>query len=823
MKQHFGVALFLLLIYGFPVLAGSVKVKKLREELKKTGHVEKITDLYIKIGHEIKGSYPDSALYYFSEAEKLIPEIKKERAKQQTRIKVLLGRTSVETAKGNYVIALEYDSLALAGARILNDRELEAQALMSKGGILYQLSEFDKAQAINREALKLARTASDYKTEGKIITNMATIEFMLGNSHAADSLFQLPLKIAQKAGDEDLSAASYLNIGLMHMYSGNLKTAGEYFRKSIEIYRKTDGKDGLLLGYQNLATVYFQMGEIAQAIDIYTLNYELARELQDKSGLSKACQNLAESYSQIGDYEKALDYFLESMNIRTILNDKKGIASNLSSMGHLHLMQANYKEALEYYRKSLIMNTEIEYAMGIAGGYCDVGSVLMEQNQYDSAQAYYSKAADFYRKNGNVSYLSNVLLNIGKIQLHKSNFSSAGDYIDEAERIITGTENNVGLFDCWQLKAGLHYQKAMALHQSDPVRIKELNTALHHAKKAFNLAKKMGVLTGQNAMAGTLTNILSGMGNAGEALKYALIKQDISDSLSKIQRTDALVNAEIRWKTEKKQEEIDLLNHEKELQRQIISQKSALTRQLILIIVFILVAILLLISISILIMKNKRRKNDYERQKHILEITRLKMQNINNRLSPHLFFNVLNSVSEESGTTGKVREKLGQIASLLRKSLENSERNAIKLSEELEMVNNYIDLQESRIPRPFVFRLTLDENVDTDTLIPAMLLQIPVENAIKHGLMPLEGEKELWVNITQNQDHLLIKIEDNGIGRQLSAGRTTGTGTGLKVLLQTIHLLNDKNRHKIIFKITDRVPNGTGVEIQVPVQLNYEL
>ena len=69
----------------------------------------------------------------------------------------------------------------------------------------------------------------------------------------------------------------------------------------------------------------------------------------------------------------------------------------------------------------------------------------------------------------------------------------------------------------------------------------------------------------------------------------------------------------------------------------------------------------------------------------------------------------------------------------------------------------------------------------------------------------------------------ILIIDDNGIGRKNSQGRTTGTGTGLKVLLQTIRLLNKQNNEQIIFTINDKEPQGTEVEIIVPEKFNYAL
>jgi len=108
-----------------------------------------------------------------------------------------------------------------------------------------------------------------------------------------------------------------------------------------------------------------------------------------------------------------------------------------------------------------------------------------------------------------------------------------------------------------------------------------------------------------------------------------------------------------------------------------------------------------------------------------------------------------------------------------------------------------------------------------------MTLQIPVENALKHALRQKEGEKNLMIALTLIEFGILITIQDNGNGYYPDKSTTTkGTGTGLKVLYQTIQLLNSKNTHKIGFDISNlpgETATGTKVEITVPEDYDFEL
>ncbi len=824
MKAKNLAAVCILLLFATWVSGESYKVKKLKTELLKTTQTVQKTDLLIRIANEIKGSDPDSALIYFKQAENLIPAIKSKNDKGLIQIKLLLGRTSVAVAKGDYIEARRLDSLALIMARRTKHPDLEAQALMSKGGIYYQQAQYDKSQDCNIQALKLIRTTSDRKTEGKILTNMGTIEFMFGNARKADSLFRIPLRLAQASNDEDLLAASLLNLGLLNFYNGKYTKAEGYFLKSAEIYHAIDGKDGLVLCYQNLSNIWFGQGNMEKAIEYNMLNFNLSNELGDKVGLSKALQNLGECNSQIGDYEKALEFFIKSLDIKNTLGDKKEIATTYSSIGHIHYMLGEFTLALEYYRKSLKEYERIGYAMGMAASNGDIGNILSEQKKTDSALFYFAKSAEFYKKNENISYLANVFLNMGKVYLAENDYNKAESYFSKALEYKTQVADNIGIYNSLSLISTMHKGKSQKLPPSSNQQKHELSMALAYAQKAWHLADSLGPLPGKPEMAGNLMDIYTLLGRPIEALRFAKIKLEVSDSLNKKQRAEALTNAEIRWKTKQKQREIDQLVKDRELQKKLLTQTIKSSTRLRILTGTLSLTALLLVFIFVMFHNNRKRKKEIDFQLHLNEITRLKMQNINNRLSPHFLFNLLGSVaSEVSSPDVKAGERIRLITHLLRRSLESTEKNAIPLSEELEMVKSYLSLNDNQIEGGIEFNLYIDSNLHPDVMVPVMAIQIPAENALKHGLLPLDGYKKLTIRASEINSRILIEIEDNGIGRKHAKGRTTGTGTGLKSLLQTIHLLNRKNKEQISFSITDVAEGGTLVTLSIPTHFDYSV
>ena len=131
----------------------------------------------------------------------------------------------------------------------------------------------------------------------------------------------------------------------------------------------------------------------------------------------------------------------------------------------------------------------------------------------------------------------------------------------------------------------------------------------------------------------------------------------------------------------------------------------------------------------------------------------------------------------------------------------------------------------------FDYSIKVDENVNTDWKIPKMIIQIYVENAIKHGLVPKESGGKLNILLGLDESKLVIFVNDNGVGRRKSklAIRKMGSlGKGTEMFNSYFDLLNRFNVEKIKAKIFDVMdddgnPAGTNVSIYIPLSFKYNL
>ena len=235
------------------------------------------------------------------------------------------------------------------------------------------------------------------------------------------------------------------------------------------------------------------------------------------------------------------------------------------------------------------------------------------------------------------------------------------------------------------------------------------------------------------------------------------------------------------------------------------------------------IILLLLAGFTYLYSKKKRALLQAESRR---QISSLRLENIRGRLSPHFVFNVLNQEisSPERRTT---ESGLPLLVKLMRRNLELAEQLSVTLTEELDFVKTYIDLERKTMGPDFHFTIQVEDNVCLERQIPSMLIQIPVENALKHALRGKDGERNLRIDICRLADgRCHIEITDNGGGyRPDSPAR--GTGTGMKVVMQTIQILNGRNSEKIDVSVHNvTLPDGeTGCRVcfSIPSNYRYEL
>jgi hypothetical protein len=181
--------------------------------------------------------------------------------------------------------------------------------------------------------------------------------------------------------------------------------------------------------------------------------------------------------------------------------------------------------------------------------------------------------------------------------------------------------------------------------------------------------------------------------------------------------------------------------------------------------------VLLVLCISLFIYYKTQSAIKKEKEIGIINsmIATLELKALRAQMNPHFIFNSLNSIQLFVMTNeGKEAAKyLNKFAKLIRMILDNSEQTFISISSKIELLKLYVDLEALRLNNSFTATFLVDPNLDQSILIPTLLIQPHIENAIWHGLQAKQGEKILLISFMQlNDETIQVIIEDNGLGRK---------------------------------------------------------
>lgn len=780
----------------------------------------------IEVADSVRNSVPDSAMAYYKKVIGSLQNSKKDRTNAIFLAKSYVGIANIYSETGDYKLALKNDSIAMEFANQFDDKQMQAKALVMRGTTLYRLGEYDKALIYDEKAENLAIQIKDFQIQAKIAANRAMIYFYQSNYQKTIQGFTKALNIGKQIKDKMLIAGNYMNLAIVYNNLSKNDSVLAYDKLALELFKQMNDKNGELLCYQNIGNLYYSISDFVKAIDYYELSVKLALELSDKTNTAKSYHNLSQVYAHIGDNTKATEFLFKSIKLKEELNDKFSLAKGYMGIGQMYYDRNDYIKARTYYEKSLQLCLKLKCLDEIGSNYNNIANILSAESKHDSSIVYVNKALEIYRQSNFIYGISNLYINLGVEYSLKRDYPQAEKFLLQGLKSKTDLSDDEGRAIANHHLANLYLMEASGVTENSKIDL--YNKAEVAGLESYNIAKRIGTIPVRRDASNVLKKIYKKQGRYSDALIYSEIFISLNDSLLNKDKIQALTFAEARWNIDRKQHEINILENTQKLQLETIQRKEAEAQQHKITIWFIAILFLfsLVLTIIIALYIRKRRNDIY--QKQLANITALRMQNTRNTMSPHFFLNVLASLSGLSGQPERLKEKMKSLALLLRKMIENIDQTAIPLSEEIKAVKAYIDLYSDKIPGTFSVEYLITEGTDLERLIPAMMIQIPVENAIKHGLIPLDGDKILKISVSDYDGYHNVLIEDNGIGLKASTGRSTGTGTGLKVLLQTIHLLNAKNQYKINFSVENCEPDnafssGTIVSIKIPNEFDYTL
>jgi Histidine kinase/Tetratricopeptide repeat len=645
----------------------------------------------------------------------------------------------------------------------------------------------------------------------------------------------------------EASAIDYLN-GKAEALNNHARIAGHGFHDfllqeklslmSIAVCRNKKDIKVLEEAYMNLALAYFCQNNFERSAGICNTLMELCKNTGDKKGVAEANAVLGSINLETGNYEKSFDDFNESLTIFKSINDSYNTSILLAKVGDLYRLAGDEKTALNLYFQSL------QYPKG---------ATLTWHPLVDLGDTYFSLEPSDSSSYSQEKYIQTIKsLTVRSNYLNYQNIRTAEMHIaykeyDKALTLLT--------FELQASKKRKDENQLMRL-------LLDIARAYNGKKnygKAFSYTREL-LQNSQQQKAKQYTRdgyklmymFYDKLRQTDSAYLYYRNYTSMKDSVALDGFSKRLAIYKAAKENEKKQAQIELLDKEKLINEQQLELSAEHLKRELYIKNLLTGSVFVLLLMGFIIFRNimLKRKN----AAHLLEITEkelqmqqlenertksemqhraveLEMQALRAQMNPHFIFNCLNSINSFiiNNNAAKAADHLTKFSKLIRLVLQQSGKPFIPLEDELYCLQLYMDLEALRFEIPFHYEIDTNGINISAVMIPSLLIQPFVENAIWHGL---QGKKindgKINIDINLQGDVLHCKVIDNGVGRIKEAVVDGKNGTGKKSLgiqltRHRLQFMEDSRRENIGITIHDLTTEsgdskGTCVEIKIPVK-----
>lgn len=461
--------------------------------------------------------------------------------------------------------------------------------------------------------------------------------------------------------------------------------------------------------------------------------------------------NKGNALRKMADYEGAIACFFEALKHHESSGDELGKASAYGSIGVVFLDQSKYNEAITYFLKALNYYNGLKkpenkdlYEQAIINH--NIGVCYLSLTNYKEAKIFFNKALVIEKENNFLNNLSTTYNRLASIAIQEKDFKKAIGFYQEGLVLAKKDRSKAllmnGLGEFYLLKK--EYHRALNF----------FTQALSHATQA----KDLEIVENCYLNLYTAYKANRQYDKSLQAFeKYTEFKKINNEEISR----NALAQQRLKYDYEKKELEAKV-QQEKKIASILLENEKKNTRKNIFLYIFISLAVILGLS-AFYIYK-------FYKQKTIINASKanaLKQKLLLSQMNPHFIFNSVDNIQSliHNNQNKDAVNYLTKFSKLTRQILENSSLDYISLQEEMTMLENYLNIQQLLHNNKFDYSIALNNIPDAETiLIPPMLTQPFIENAIKHGLKNKTNHGSVKIRFFLEKEHLFFEVRDNGEG-----------------------------------------------------------
>lgn len=538
--------------------------------------------------------------------------------------------------------------------------------------------------------------------------------------------FRTDLSLSKAYGTEAYLLAQELNdpvgegdalnlLGTVEYLKGNFDQAFVYLEEAIKIGKEISDKRLLAKSYSGIAAIYKDRGELDRCIEYLLVSVDYMKSMKDTLGTAKVTGNIANFYNYMEDWVQSKFYFKEALKYANATNDLR--------------LRAGLCTGLALSHKSL---GEIDSALIIL----DAVDIMVPDPSSDPIN--YCRA----------------LFTRGDIHLVNEHYDSAYMAHKEVEKIFMEYEFKPKLLD------------ARSRLAEDFIKLGQIDSAKYYLHKVMHAEEANVFMLLRTYKLMTQVYIIDGQPDSADYYftETMLVRNEVmaSDKLEKAQKL------EVQYETEQLKGEVAEAQYEVQLANAVNDQQN-----LWLIIIGIVSVSGFIISL-LLYQRNKRKREQ--------EFVRLEHQLLKARMNPHFIFNCLNSIQKlyAKNERDKANDYMADFAVLIRKTLNHTGAQTIPLAEEIDLLVLYLEMEKLRVNGRFDYEINVGKKVLVNyDVIPPMLIQPLVENAIWHGVLPAKRPGKIDINFSRKKSGISCIVKDNGVGFKTENKRRESKGLGL--------------------------------------------
>lgn len=595
----------------------------------------------------------------------------------------------------------------------------------------------DSARFYSRLALNFAINENRPKDIAKSRLYLAQNSYTISPREGLH-LYLAARKSGIESGENTVIFRASLTIGAIYRREAKFDSTRYHYNECLKmandfLLQERSAEKLKMLGmiYNNYGAFYVDIGEMSKGATYLIETEKIGRELKDTGMMLRAAINVGAIYSELGSPENKLS---SGYTAKLFLRKAKA---------YYLLCMTLIKPEDEKNRPHVLNN---------------IGVVYTNLHVYDSAEFYLRKALDLYKKTKNTGSECNCNYSLGSAIYKQGRQDEANEYFQTAVNIGDKYDYKMCAISALS-NQGQYYTEKNMLSEAERVlkRALELKNTLKNYKENYLLYEKLYVLYEKKQ-------------DYKSAFDYYKKFVYARDSIANIEHLNTIEDIEIRYDSEKKEEKISELSLEKKL---LIEQSRTREAQIRLRNLLITGLILFFIMGSVIlwfwIQKNKlitaRKAADLE---HRL---------LRARMNPHFLFNGLNTIQKhyEEGDINHAGQFMNDFSKFLRLILNKTGETKHTLYDELEFTRLYVSLEQRKYPERIHFKTDIADNIETEQwMVPSLILQPLVENAIWHGILPTNRNGNIVLSVKEEGHHLIITISDDGLGIDNSMKNKTG-------------------------------------------------